>query len=264
VTTTTRTLKLLPYCRDVTVEKPGSRKGLAHWYAINGVKYDRVTSALGIINKPALIPWAKKLALGKVREVLLDPVVADELAMISAYVGEGQNPEYAAWVDRLIDTASKRPDEVKEEAADRGTGLHQEIERYLTSEDRPAAEGVTAQAVRFLSDWDITIAQSEMTVWSDDLQVAGTCDGVGWNKDGELIIWDWKTGSGPWWEMALQLGAYSEMLRLLTGYRPVSAYVVKLTAEAYAVHRVTNLKNAWREYERAVRLNNASKLDWWE
>ena len=268
VETQTRTLELLPQFREVTVEKPGSRKGLAHHYAIDGVKYNRVTSALGIISKPALVPWAKKLALGKAREVLLDPEVMRGLAATAAEWSElpmDGSSDYEGFVDRLIDIASKRPDEVKEVAAERGTGFHQEIEEISAIGDHGShISAVASHAVEFLRDWEITIGASEITVWSDDLQVAGTCDGVGWNKSGDLILWDWKTGSGPWWEMALQLGAYSEMLRLVTGRWPVSAYVVKLTEEAYEVHRVANLETAWLEYERTVALQRASKLTWWE
>ena len=257
-------IEFLPQYQNVTVLKPDPDDGRKS-YVVDDMPYKRVSTALGIINKPALVPWAKKMTLEKVEEVLRNPEVATGLKMLFAEpVSSASEPGYNAWVDLLLATAKSAADQKRDAAAGRGTSIHEQVQAVLCG-----AEGVeqvvadeVGHALDFISDWSINVEGVEVTVWDEDLGVAGTLDAVGRNHQGKRIIWDWKTGSGPWWEMALQLGAYARMLEGLTGEPVADAYIVKLKPETYEVHRVLYLADAWDTFVHAAKLQSASSVKW--
>jgi len=260
--TTTITLpgvELLPEYQEVVV-KPRARD-----YLIDGARYQRVSTMLGIINKPALVPWAKRTTLARVEEILRDPKVKAGLTQIFAETLEtGDLSDYDEWVDLVMDSGAKAADEARDEAADKGHNAHAQIAQRLNGE--PEQEDGWApqvgQALRFLSEWGLVVDQTEMTVWSPELEVAGTCDAIGHRIEGTRVIWDWKTGSGPWWEMALQLGAYAEMFRGLTGQAVTRAWIVKLLEDHYQVYPVLDLPAAWDAFKTATGLKRYSAVRW--
>ena len=275
MTTTKTGLQLLPQYQDVKVQPPDKSKK-QNFYLVDGVRHERITHMLGIIDKPALVPWAKKMTLGKVGEILSAPETRDGLMELVWEEAEGGRPksddtwhaDYRGWVERLITTAKSAANQRRDEAAERGTSIHESIADALSDppmklNNLPFEQ--TGYALTWITDWAINVEAVEMTVWDDSLAVAGTCDGVGRNRQGDRIIWDWKTGSGPWWEMALQLGAYAKMIQRLTGERVVNAYIVKLTSTGYEPHRVIlPLEGAWEKFEAAVHLKRASALQWFD
>ena len=237
-------LKLLPEFQDVTVEK---RKKS---YLIGGVSYQRVTTALNIIDKPGLKYWAVNKALESVHDWLDGPDAENTDAML-------------AW-------AKGAPDRTKNEAADRGTETHSLVERIINEgpqvreevpeELLPAVDG----AVAYLKDYDITVIATEQTVWSTSLKVAGTFDGIGFMGD-KLIIFDWKRSKNIYWNFALQLGAYAKMLGELTGAVPAEAHVVRLAQDEgplYEVEVLTELDAAYSAYLAALALHRAGKTKW--
>ena len=75
------------------------------------------------------------------------------------------------------------------------------------------------------------------------------------------MLWDWKTGSGPWPEMALQLGAYA---RLLEPWHEVDeAFIVKLSPEGAVKHSPDNLSEAISSFLKAYDLQNGIKKVAW-
>ena len=248
-------LKLLPEFQDLEINKR------ARDYVIGGEKYQRVTTALGIINKPALVPWATKTALNTVRDTLTEYLVSDS-AFDSTYI------------DVIIGLARDRLKETKNDAADLGTATHGFVERIINEgpqvreevpmELLPAVDG----AVAYLKDYDITVIATEQTVWHSELKVAGTFDGLGWMGD-KLVLFDWKRAKGIYWEYALQLGAYAEFLKELTGKAPDEAHVVRLLQEPpedgeplYEVKVIADLNLAFQAYRTALSLFRAGKANW--
>lgn len=227
-------------------------------YKIAGRTYARVSTALGVINKPAIGPWMVRVAGEKMREHLLNDVVRSEIATAAT-----ESPKaYEEFVDRLFTSVKAAPNAERDERGERGTRIHKEVTAWLDhpSDDPDDLTDVAAAAISFLQDWSIAVLGSEVIVWDDELEVAGTLDGVGTLPDGSLVVWDWKTGSGPWWEMALQLGAYGHMYGALAG-RPVDKlFVVKLTEEDYFVHEVPDTDAAWEGYLQAIALHRSSKV----
>ena len=276
MTTTKTGLQLLPQYQDVTVIKPDepappgmvTRKqdiNCRAYYLVDAARHERVSTMNGIINKQ-LENYIVNKTLEPVSEVLLNPETADGL---KALLAEPSNhDEYKKWIGKLLETARTSAARHRDEAAGRGTSIHESIadvlrDPWMKWNNLPFEQ--TGYALTWITDWAIDVEAVEMTVWDDSLAVAGTCDGVGRNRQGDRIIWDWKTGSGPWWEMALQLGAYAKMIQRLTGERVVDAYIVKLTPTGHEPHRVIlPLELAWEKFEAAVHLKRASALQWFD
>ena len=259
--TAKKVLELHPAYQNVEV------KQRTRDYLIGNQKYQRVSTILGVINKPMLVGWAKRMTLEKVEEVLRNDAVRDELVALHSDGNGDSQAIYEGWVERLIGAAKKASDERRDAAADRGTGIHEEVRAALELQETDYSTVSTSaeceQAIQFVEDTGITVERLEMTVWDPSVTVAGTCDAVGWDAEGKLIIWDWKTGSGPWPEMALQLGAYAEMLEGMTGEMVTHAYIVKLMADRYEVHEVQDLTQAMMAFNTARKLQVALKSDWW-
>ncbi len=74
--------------------------------------FPSVTTVLGIIAKPALVPWARNMALEKVKETLYE------------HLESGLQAIDSLWVDAIIEQARHRPDQVRDAAADFGTQAH--------------------------------------------------------------------------------------------------------------------------------------------
>ena len=263
------TLPVLPEYAGVVVE-PRARD-----YLVDGVRYARVTTALGIINKPALVPWAAKMALVKVREVLVNPDVCRELALALEETPES----YDEFVDLLIERAAKAPNEARDERGAGGTETHRIIQEiialsapdqveYLKSVDEAYRPAVW-EALNFLTDYDIEVIDTERVVWLPELKVAGTIDGIGM-RNGKVVIWDWKTSASVYWETALQLGAYSHLLTKLTGEVVYEAFAVRLPRAGdmggAEVKRLSTagVHLAWDAYLSSLYLKQASGETWWE
>jgi ATP-dependent exoDNAse (exonuclease V) beta subunit len=180
------------------------------------VSLPSVTSILSsVINKPALVPWARNTALQQVREVLLDnrPVMTlDEES-----------------IDALIAEAKAKPDQVREEAADYGTVAHRLIDAILREEE-PVIPPAYSETIESFYAWekeqDLSLNKSEIMVYSLMHGYAGTFDCLGWN-DKEVVVIDWKTSSGLYPESALQVAAYATAWEEMSGEDVTGAWVVR-------------------------------------
>ena len=90
-------------------------------YRVEGFSelFPSVTNVLGVISKPALVPWARNVALQSVRETLTE-YMQMETSVIDA-----------EWVASVIERAKKKPDQVRDEAGDFGTQAHLLIEQII-------------------------------------------------------------------------------------------------------------------------------------
>lgn len=249
----------LPEYAAQIVQRPGAvvgKGGNPHQYLVDGAKFQRVTTILDkTVPKPALINWARNVAVDKVRSELI-PALSPPLRYYRDVVEAHENwpdatavPVNTEWLDRIIDVARKEPDRVKVVAADWGTGAHATIQHDIQyqlgtasgHELVPTAYCDTLEVFRTLAvDMGITWRATEMIVWSNTLRVAGTVDAVGQLPDGSWILMDWKTGeykpewvkkykSGFFWpeENALQLAAYAAFFTEVTGHPVSQAWVVR-------------------------------------
>jgi hypothetical protein len=176
----------------MTIQKINAGRG--HWYKVDGVKADGVTTLIGDgMPKPALIGWAANTT--------------------AAYAVDH-------WDDLSADAPSKRLETLKrarymelDTAARRGTEVHGLAERLSHGEEIDVPEelaGHVESAIRFLDEWNPKVVATETVVASRKWRYAGTFDLLAELPDGRRALMDYKTSrSGIFGETALQLGAYA-------------------------------------------------------
>ena len=116
---------------------PGGRH-----YQVEGYDepFPSVTTVLNVIAKPALVPWARNVALEKVRDTLYE------------HLASGDQVIDPLWVDAIIEQARHRPDLVRDQAADFGTQAHGLIEQIILGTE-PEVPPDLAQVVDNFTSW---------------------------------------------------------------------------------------------------------------
>jgi hypothetical protein len=233
----------------------------------SGTVYPSVTTVLNIINKPALIPWAKKQSLEKVRYVLQNHVMNGTLPQI-------KNTDD---IEAIISEASKTPDQALQLAGDFGSQAHAMIDRIIKARINnekdpkitPDLSVVMKSFEIFCETYKPVFVASEVMVCvnHDSIKTvtgyhmpvlrsgyAGTIDAIAlvkshyqnyYKQDSHTaidipVVIDFKTGKGIYDEHRLQVGAYSEALALrnispnhnaLGDFAFNEAWVVKLSKD---------------------------------
>lgn len=163
----------------------------AHRYSVNGERVPSVTGITGVLDKPGL-PWAaaRETALWALHNrELVDQLGAD------------------AW----LRTANGVHRDVWNAKRDRGTDLHASADALVTTGyvDVPEEQrALVESAADFLDRWDVKPIFNETPVFSLEHKYAGRPDLIAELSDGNTWLLDFKTGSGVYPEMALQLAGY--------------------------------------------------------
>ena len=206
----------IPGARTVTRidDMPGGRH-----YRVEGFDelFPSVTNVLGVINKPALVPWARNAALESVQTALLARTGTTESITTE-------------WVTDVIDQARQTPDSKRDQAAGFGTQAHELIDRIiqgLEPEIPPELEAVANNFLGWRAASGMDIRLSEAMVYSEKHRYAGSADAIAY-RDGKLIVLDWKTGNGIYPEYGLQVAAYAKALEEMTGEQVGEAWTVRL------------------------------------
>lgn len=171
------------------------RAGSGHGYAIDGTRVPSVTTILrNVLDKPALRRWAAKEAAAW----------AATHADLLAAIGERE----------FIEQAASAPNRTSGRKADHGTDVHNvllAVTAFGEATDVPddLRDKVTMGA-RFLDAWGVEPIAAERPCYNATWRYAGTFDLLARLNDGSTWLLDWKTGSGPWVEQALQLVGYAE------------------------------------------------------
>lgn len=165
-------------------------------------RYWSVTTIIGVLDKPALIPWA----VGLTAEYAIDNI--DSLGQLAENDREG--------AVKLVKDARWR----KTKAAQmRGTEFHEIAEAFALGQEYEAApelEPYVRQFKQFLADHKPTYEMSEAAVYNPTWKYAGTLDAIA-VLDGKRVAIDMKTtdkgpkarSRPPYPEIALQLCAYA-------------------------------------------------------
>lgn len=149
------------------------------------------TTLLGLLNKPALLPWAAKLVATR---------AVDDQSWLD------MDPDAA--VDYLKTAAI----DARDSAGDRGTRIHEAIEAYLNDVAAPVDAGIaaTVNAATTWADENLSeLVAIEATTFNVRDEIAGTADFIAVLDDGRTVIGDWKSGKRIYPETALQLAAYA-------------------------------------------------------
>ena len=167
-----------------------------HCYTFNGKPVPGVTTILGRLAKPALVPWASKMAA----DTFLKCMKSGRTDLDEVY-------------KESKDAHKKR----LKDAGDSGTNVHAYAEAYLKRLPLPDLE--TDEAKRgaeafhkWLDAHKVEVLASERRVFSREHSYAGTCDLVA-RIDGRLAVGDFKTGSGIYPEMRFQTAAYQHAMQ---------------------------------------------------
>lgn len=167
-------------------------------YDIDGKKLPSVTTILGILNKPALMPWCAKITAAEFRRLV-----------------EDGNTD----LDEVEQLAKKAYRAKSKEAMDIGTKVHEAIQNFFDSNLTMKADEVQDEDARrgfeaFLlwgATHDVDIISYEQVV-SDGETYAGRYDMLA-TVDGVLTLVDFKTSTGIWPEYWMQTAAYASCLQ---------------------------------------------------
>jgi hypothetical protein len=113
----------------------------------------------------------------------------------------------AAWIKACANAAN----DARDKAADRGRAIHAAAEKLVDGEpvDVPAEIAERAGLVlRFLDTWRANVLARECVVYHGGHRYAGQFDLIAELADGNRWLLDYKTGSGIFPDVALQLAAY--------------------------------------------------------
>ena len=166
-----------------------------HLYTVDGRPVDGVTSALGAIAKPALVPWAVKMAVEHFERSVKPGVALDEIE-----------------IARICADAKAAHRRSSGDAAAIGTLVHQFAEDVLddgiaTMPVNPQAEASCRAFLEWTRQHNVKPSHVERRIYSHAYNYAGTCDLVA-EIDGRLTVADFKTSSGLYDEMRFQVSAY--------------------------------------------------------
>jgi hypothetical protein len=110
---------------------------------------------------------------------------------------------------------------VRDQAADIGTIAHFMIECFLHNHEADLSEYSGADIERaqvafgnFRRWWDsegFTILEPEVQLVSEQHMFGGTIDAPSRDKDGKIVLLDWKTSKGIWPAHRFQLAAYEQL-----------------------------------------------------
>lgn len=183
-----------------------------HCHTLDGKPLNGVTTVLQVISKPALIPWAVKTAV--------DYLVAN-------YKGE--------FTEELIKEAKASHRKKKEEAGEKGTNIHEEIEILILGRIERSGgmfkgdEKSDIPQIQNFINWavenKVKFLESEKHVYSREHWIGGIVDFV-CEIDGKVYVGDIKTSSGIYPEAFLQMGAYALMLKERELYTDIKGLVV--------------------------------------
>lgn len=200
-------------------------QGNAHLYDVTSadltVRCSSVTGMLSVINKPALVPWAKKEALSVVENELLKRLEGKESSSVLLD---------KSWIQNLLKDAKKKPDKLKEQAADLGTQAHAFIDLIIHGDAPSTIPEEIAGPVQSFRDWwmksGIELVMGDTKVASILYGYGGSLDAIGW-RNGKFIILDWKTSNSIYTEYALQVAAYAQAFYETYGVSCGEAIIVR-------------------------------------
>jgi len=195
----------------------------------DGTAVPGVTTVLGILNKPALVPWANRLGL--------------------------QGIDSSKYVD---------------EKAAIGTLAHQMIANYLRGEKTDTSEYSKVQidqaenAILSFFEWEkthpIKVLLIEEPIVSEQFCYGGTIDCLG-KINGSLCLLDFKTSSGIFPEMMLQLAAYKHLL-VEQDYDINQAIILRVGRtpdEGFEERLVNHLDKRWEIFQHCLEIYRLQK-----
>lgn len=229
--------------------------GSGHRYTIDGKSATGVTTALKVIDKPALMTWAAK----QVAQRVVDMSGAQWTELMA------QGAHAAFW------DLARTPDRERNKAAVRGTHVHNFAEKIMRGEEVAVPEhlyGHVESCVAFMDEWRVQPVLVETVVGDYSYGYAGTLDLVADLPDGRRVLFDYKTSaSGIWPETALQLSAYRWASHFIPASQDVElpmteigitdCMAVHVRSDGYTVHPLRADTQVFGAFLNALHLHRA-------
>lgn len=233
-------------------------KDKSHFYDVTYndviVRYPGVTGFLSVINKPALVPWAKREALALVEDALFKRLNGKKSARVMLN---------KSWISDVLSDAKKRPDVIKEEAADLGSQAHAFIDLIIHGKEPEKIPDEITTPVNAFKDWwkssGIELIMGDTKVASRIYGYGGSLDALG-QRNGHLVIMDWKTSNGIYSEYALQVAAYAQAFLETYGMECKEAIVVRFSKKEpveFEKKEVADLKRSFDAFLAAKNLKES-------
>ncbi len=181
-----------------------------------------VTTHIGVLDKPALVPWAVGLTVDYIR---------DHIELL-------KNGEIEP--DQLFQQARNEADKQRDLAAEIGTAIHGWIESHIKGEepDMPEDAKVLQGVLSFLdwvNDQKVEFLWSERIIYSKKHNYVGTADfGIKIGKNGlkgKRFMGDIKTGNGIYAEVKQQTAAYMSAITEESGEKYDGRWVLRISKE---------------------------------
>jgi len=225
-------------------------------------RYPGVTGMLSVINKPALVPWAKKEALTLVEAAMMKRLSGKDSASVVLN---------KSWIQELLQDAKKRPDQLKDAAADLGTRAHAFIDLIIHGREPDAIPPEIEAPVKAFKDWwkgsGIELVMGDTKVASRVHGYGGSLDALG-RRNGRFVILDWKTSSGIYPEYALQVAAYAQAFAETFGLPCQDAIIVRFGKKSpeFEVKELADVKRSLEAFLAAKALKESLEkphfMDW--
>lgn len=177
--------------------------GKRYYETPSGKLLPSVTTILSILDKPALIQWSANVST----EFLFDEIKKRQVA--------GNFDLKSKKAQELLKEAKRSRYAISKQATDIGTSVHNAIEDYINTGKKATLTNEKAKLsfssfFKWADENKFKPLETEVFVWSDKMNCAGTFDCVG-NIHGVKFLIDFKTSKGFYEpSMPLQLSAYAK------------------------------------------------------
>jgi hypothetical protein len=201
-----------------------------HHYFYDGKPMTGCTTILSVLAKPALVPWAARMAVEHVRQ----SVDWNEPTLTTVQL------------DTLLDEARSAHAKKRDTAADAGTDLHALVEEYVAKcienngglpipmEGKTLAGGIDP-FIEWATKENIRFIATEQRLYSKELWVAGTVDLI-FEKDGKRYVGDIKTYKKIWDRVPLiQCAGYALMWQEMNEAHNGGSHMTARVIDGYCV-----------------------------
>jgi len=213
---------------------------------IRGLPLPRVTDVLRVMDKPALVGWAAKMATEYMGGVL-EPGRAYSAPELNAFLTAAKS----AHRDR------------SRAAADKGTEAHKWIQSDAYGQTLPMPEDPdVASSVNAYLEWktqhDVEFVESELPFAHEELGFKGTLDCLAW-VDSVFTLIDIKTSSGIYVEAYLQTAAYQKGVEPLirSGQKIEQRIILHIPKDGRAANAITlatDIEEDWQGFRACLNL----------
>lgn len=192
-----------------------------HIYYHDGKKVESVTGICGNgVAKPELTGWLISTPIREIKNA------------INTRLDEGWGIDRVE-LERIIDKAKNKTEDIKKDAGLVGTVVHGLIEDYLKGKKIPnQSDPSVVNCWNKFTDWwnnsKYEVVELEKKVFSKKYNYAGTLDLILKDRKGNLVLADIKTSNSISFDYALQLNAYRQAYEEETKTKISKGLIIRL------------------------------------